>query len=93
MKRMFTSAVRLALVLALLAPAAASADAVSGALAQERYYSSYGEAAAVQPRTVTVEKAGGGAWKGVAVGAGALVLVLSAAQFVTLGRLRALRAT
>jgi hypothetical protein len=42
---------------------------------------------------VTVEKTDAGAWKAIAVGAGALVLVLGAAELVTLGRLRGVRAT
>ncbi len=41
----------------------------------------------------TVEKTDAGAWKALAVGAGALVLVLCAAELVTLGRLRSVRAT
>ena len=93
MKRMLKPAVALALAAAFLAPAAASADKVGAALAQERYYGSYDAPAAAQPRTVTVEKSGGAAWKVLAVGAGALALGIGAAELVTLGRLRALRAT
>ena len=70
-----------------------SAARDGAALSQERYYSSYGEPAASQPRVVTVEKTDAGAWKALAVGAGALVLVLCGAELVTLGRLRSVRAT
>ena len=83
------------LALALVAPAAATATSRSdaAALAQEHYYSSYGtpEATPAAPRvtTVTVEQAG--AWKPIAIVAGALVLVLGAAELITLGRMRAAR--
>ena len=93
MKGMFKLAAALVLSAAMLAPAVASADTAGAALSQERYYSSYGEPAASQPRVVTVEKNDAGAWKALAVGAGALVLVLCAAELVTLGRLRSVRAT
>jgi hypothetical protein len=92
MKGIVRMTVMLALVGALIAPAAASANGTDRALAQERYYSSYGEPAATQTRTVTVEK-DNSAWKALAIGAGALVLVLGAAEIVTLGRLRGQRAT
>jgi hypothetical protein len=78
---------------ALVAPAAASAGKLDRALDQERYYSSYGEPAAVQPaRTVTVENNDPGAWKLVAIGSGALVLMLGAIELATLARLRVARA-
>ena len=89
----------LALVAAIAAPSVAAAATDDPALAQERYYSSYGKSgpieslqpAPAEPIVVT-ESGDPGPWKLVAIGAGALVLVLGAAELVTLGRLRAVRA-
>jgi hypothetical protein len=93
MKGILKAAVALALAATLLAPAAAPADRESAnARAQERQYMSYGTPPALEPRTVAAEQDGPGAWRLIAIGAGALVLVLGAAELVTLGRLRAVRA-
>ena len=70
-------------VAALMLPAAASASPSASALrAQERYYSSYDTPAA--PAAVEDD----GPWRTLAIGAGALVLLLGAAEAVTLARLR-----
>ena len=92
MKRILVTAVALALVAAIAVPSIAAAAADDAALAQESYYSSYGEPAPSQPRAVAAESGVSGDWKLLAIGAGALVLVLGAAELVTLGRLRAIRA-
>jgi hypothetical protein len=92
-RHLCTAVAVLALAAALVAPVAAAASRTDRALAQERYYSSYHASAAAQPRAVAGESDGAGAWKAVAIGAGALVLVLGTAELVTLMRLRALRAT
>ena len=89
----------LALVAAIAVPSVAAAAADDPALAQERYYSSYGKSgpieslqpAPAEPIVVTTESGDSGTWKLLAIGAGALVLVLGAAELVTLGRLRAVR--
>ena len=73
----------IALALALALPAAASASPSGPALrAQERYYSSY-DAPAPLPAAEP-----DGPWRTIAAGAGALVLLLGAAEAVTLARLR-----
>ena len=98
MKRILALALVAAIAIPSVAVAAAATD--DPALAQERYYSSYGgsgpiepfEPAPAQPRAVAAESGDSGGWKLVAIGAGALVLVLGAAELVTLGRLRAVRA-
>jgi hypothetical protein len=80
--------VALACTLAVPAIAPAARSDRDRALAQERHYASYGEppGAARRATTVTIEDAG--AWRPAAIVAGALVLVLGAAELVTLGRLR-----
>jgi hypothetical protein len=91
MKRIFKTAVALTLVAALAVPSVAAARSDDRALAQERYYSSYGEPAALPaptPAPVPAVASDSGAWKVVALGAGALVLVLCGAELVTLSRLR-----
>jgi hypothetical protein len=93
-RQLCVAVVVLAVATAVVVPAAAGASKVDSALAQETYYSSYGEpTTAAQPRAVPVAKDDPGAWKVAAVGAGALVLVLGAAELVTLSRLRRLRTT
>jgi hypothetical protein len=75
-------------VLALTVPATAPARSdVSSALAQERYYSSYGEAASA-PAPAPAVPADDEPWKALAIGSGALVLALLGAELVTLARLR-----
>lgn len=77
-------------VLALAVPAVAPAQSdVSSALAQERYYSSYGDAAAAPAATPAPAVPDDDApWKAIAIGSGALVLALLGAELVTLARLR-----
>jgi hypothetical protein len=75
-------------VLALAVPAAASAQSdVSSALAQERYYGSYGGAASA-PAAAPAVPDDAAPWKAIAIGSGALVLALLGAELVTLARLR-----
>jgi hypothetical protein len=84
----------IALALALAVPAAASAQSSdSAARAQERYYSSYGEPASTPADAQSAATPDAGSWKALAIGGGALVLVLGAAELVTLGRLRRATAT
>jgi hypothetical protein len=84
---------RTSLAAALAAPAlaAAATSARDRALAQERYYAhaSSGEPVAAPAHVVRVREDGG--WKLLAIGAGALVLALAAAELLTLARLRTLR--
>ena len=91
MKRIFKTAVALTLVAAFIVPSVA-AGSDDRALAQESYYSSYGKPASLPApapaRAPAVASGDSGTWKVVALGAGALVLVLGAAELVTLGRLR-----
>jgi hypothetical protein len=76
-------------VLALAVPAAAPAQSdVSSALAEERYYSSYGDAASARAPAAPATPADDAPWKALAIGSGALVLALLGAELVTLARLR-----
>ena len=84
----------IALALALSMPAGASAQSdVSPALAQERYYSSYGEPPSTPAEARSAATPDAGSWRALAIGGGALVLLLGAAELVTLGRLRRASAT
>ncbi len=69
---------------------AADADA---AAAQERYYSSYGEPASAPAAPPSTAAADSNVWKPLAITGGALVLLLGAAELVTLARLRRVTAT
>jgi hypothetical protein len=91
MTRRITLLIALALTLAV--PAAASAQSGdSAALAQERYYSSYGEPAST-PAAPSAASPDADIWKALAIAGGALVFVLGAAELVTLARLRRATAT
>ena len=82
-----------AMAAALAIPSQAVAGSRSAALAQERYYSSYGSPAAsasAAPAPDADDDAG--TWKALAIGGGALVLLLGTAELVTLSRLRRLTA-
>ena len=79
----------LAAALALVVPAAASATPdVSSSLAQERYYSSYGEPEPAATPAPAVPADDDAPWKVLAIVSGALVLALLAAEVATLARLR-----
>jgi hypothetical protein len=81
-------------VLALAVPVAASAQSdVSSALSQERYYSSYGEPESTPAAAPAADSPDTSVWKAFAIGAGGLVVLLGAAELVTLARLRRATAT
>jgi hypothetical protein len=67
-------------VLALALPAAALAQT-------EAYYSSYGEPEALTASAPEASADDAGPWRTLAIAAGGLVLVLGAAELITLGRL------
>ena len=73
----------------LAAPAAAIARSdAAQTQAEEAYYSSYGEPDPLPAAAPAPAGDHAGTWRLVALGAGGLVLVLGAAELVTLGRLR-----